>query len=115
MPRQFHDGLGFLTNHALLSNTFEYSLQQVNPKLTLPYWDFTIESSTAGGSEGENILESQMKTPVLQESWFGTVDPEDNMVRGALLLPKVKGGARRSHWYPLVRQCDRVIVCRRWN
>ena len=24
---QFHDGLGFLTNHAMISNTFEYSLQ----------------------------------------------------------------------------------------
>lgn len=24
---QYHDGLGFLTNHAMISNTFEYSLQ----------------------------------------------------------------------------------------
>lgn len=83
-PQQFHDGLGFLTSHSLLSNTFEHSLQQVNPKLTLPYWDFTIESSSAGAAAAEgldNMFGSEIKTPLLQESWFGTTDPATNMVR----------------------------------
>ncbi|CAM9241247.1 unnamed protein product, partial [Hapterophycus canaliculatus] len=39
----FHDGIGFLTSHSLISNTFEFSLQAVNPKLSLPYWDWTID------------------------------------------------------------------------
>ncbi|CAM9627360.1 unnamed protein product [Pylaiella littoralis] len=80
----FHDGLGFLTSHSLLSNTFEHSLQQVNPKLTLPYWDFTIESSSAGAAAAEgldNMFGSEIKTPLLQESWFGTTDPATNMVQ----------------------------------
>lgn len=81
---QFHDGLGFLTNHGLISNTFENSLQQVNPKLTLPYWDFTIESSTAGIAANEHLDDmfgSKIKTPLLQESWFGIADPTTRMVR----------------------------------
>ena len=81
--QQFHDGLGFLTNHAFLSNTFEASLQQVNPKLTLPYWDFTIESSSSSASvdeEGGVPFANGSRTPVLQPSWFGTSDPKDNMV-----------------------------------
>ena len=82
--QQFHDGLGFLTNHGLLSNTFEFSLQQVNPKLTLPYWDFTIESSSTGAAAYEDlddVFGSSIKTPLFQDSWFGTTDPETNMVR----------------------------------
>lgn len=78
---KFHDGLGFLTNHAVISNTFEYSLQKVNPKLTLPYWDFTIETSTAGGSEDGVVNQPQTRTPLFQESWFGSVDHTDDMVR----------------------------------
>ena len=82
--QQFHDGLGFLTNHGLLSNTFEFSLQQVNPKLTLPYWDFTIESSSTGAAafkDLDDVFGSTIKTPLFQDSWFGTTDPETNMVR----------------------------------
>lgn len=82
--QQFHDGLGFLTSHGLLSNTFEYSLQQVNPKLTLPYWDFTIESSSTGVAaykDLDDVFGSSIKTPLFQESWFGSTDPATDMVR----------------------------------
>ncbi|CAB1096465.1 TYR [Ectocarpus sp. CCAP 1310/34] len=95
----FHDGLGFLTNHGLVSNTFENSLQQVNPKLTLPYWDFTIESSTAGIAANEHLDDmfgSKIKTPLLQESWFGTADPTTRMVQNGrwanVPIPKMREG-----------------------
>lgn len=76
--RQFHDGLGFLTTHSMVSNTFEHSLQLVNPKLTLPYWDWTIEELEAQSASvnGEMVI----KSPLFQESWFGTADPDDYMV-----------------------------------
>ncbi|CAM9655020.1 unnamed protein product [Pylaiella littoralis] len=75
----FHDGLGFLTTHSLLSNTFEYSLQRVNPKLTLPYWDWTIEEleAQAASVDGEIVI----KSPLFQETWFGTADPDDYVVK----------------------------------
>ncbi|CAN0279002.1 unnamed protein product, partial [Hapterophycus canaliculatus] len=69
----FHDGLGFVTNHAMVSNTFEASLQAVNPKLTLPYWDFTIESSSSGGAGSGAADESLDRSPLFHESWFGAV------------------------------------------
>ncbi|CAM9241469.1 unnamed protein product [Ectocarpus sp. 12 AP-2014] len=75
----FHDGLGFLTSHSILTNTFEYSLQRVNPKLTVPYWDFTIEYLEAeNAADGDEIT---INSPLFQESWFGTTDPVDNMVK----------------------------------
>jgi len=40
---QFHEGTGFLTHHLALTNNFEASLRAVDPSVTLPYWDFTIE------------------------------------------------------------------------
>ncbi|CAM9875490.1 unnamed protein product, partial [Ectocarpus sp. 12 AP-2014] len=75
----FHEGLGFLTSHSMLTNTFEYSLQQVNPKLTVPYWDFTVESIEAEIAGDDN--EITINSPLFQESWFGTADPVDNVVK----------------------------------
>lgn len=75
----------------MLSNTFEYSLQRVNPKLTLPYWDFTIESSSAGGA-GDGVSEPQASSPLLQSSWFGTHDPTDNQVILVALACGLFGG-----------------------
>ncbi|CAN0299970.1 unnamed protein product, partial [Ectocarpus sp. 4 AP-2014] len=63
----------------ILTNTFEYSLQRVNPKLTVPYWDFTLEYVEAGfaDDDGKKTINSEL----FQESWFGTVDPVDNVVK----------------------------------
>ena len=38
-----HDGYGFVTQHSALSKWFEVVMQAVNPVVTLPYWDYTIE------------------------------------------------------------------------
>lgn len=39
-----HGGQGFLPQHAKFSNVFELAMQSVNNKVTLPYWDYTIDS-----------------------------------------------------------------------
>ncbi len=80
ITKQFHDGLGFLTNHAIITNTFEYSLQRVNPKLSLPYWDFTIDGSSAGGTFGEAVDSAEQFSPIFSSDWFGWYDEKDNMV-----------------------------------
>lgn len=41
----WHQGPGFVTSHVTFSLMFEQSLQQINPSVTLPYWDFTLEST----------------------------------------------------------------------
>ena len=80
---QFHDGLGFLVTHSLITNTFEFSLQLVNPKLTVPYWDFTIETTAASGIAYDPTL-PYTRTELLSPSWFGTADLNDHMVRGLI-------------------------------
>ena len=59
-----HEGLGFLPQHIKMTNLFEKSMQTVDPSVTLPYWDFTIESTA-----GTSIFESPMFTP----DTFGTL------------------------------------------
>ena len=76
--RQFHDGLGFLTTHSLVSNTFEFSLQLVNPKLTLPYWDWTIEEVEAERASVDGEIE--INSPLFTSGWFGSADPDDWVV-----------------------------------
>ena len=39
-----HEGAGFLSQHLKLTNMFDASIQSVDPSVTLPYWDFTIDS-----------------------------------------------------------------------
>lgn len=39
-----HDGMGFFTQHLGLTLEFEQALQTINPLVTVPYWDFTIDA-----------------------------------------------------------------------
>lgn len=47
-----------------LSNAFEASMQSVSPGVALPYWDFTIETST-----GTRVVSS----PIMSARMFGSV------------------------------------------
>ena len=40
-----HEGMGFMTQHIKISNIFELAMQSVDPSISLPYWDFTIDSA----------------------------------------------------------------------
>jgi len=64
-----HEGLGFLLNHHKMSNMFEKAMQAVNPSVTLPYWDYTIENAA-----GQSVFESYAFT----EETFGTVTAPDD-------------------------------------
>ena len=105
----FHDGSGFLTHHLALTNSFEASIRAVDPSVTLPYWDFTIE--------GEAIAKLDQKpsymleiTPVFTDEWFGSVDKHNHiadsrwahaqmpMQTDALSSVKNSYGIIRSYW-----------------
>jgi len=65
-----HEGLGFLPQHIKMTNMFEEAIQAVEPSVTLPYWDYTIESVN-----GDTIFESYAFT----EDTFGTLHtPKDD-------------------------------------
>jgi len=61
-----HEGLGFIPQHIKITNIFETSMQSVDPSISLPYWDFTIDNA-----ENITIFESYMFT----NNTFGTLEP----------------------------------------
>lgn len=44
----YHAGLQFLTAHAAFGLMMERALQAVNPRVSLPFWDYMIEAETLG-------------------------------------------------------------------
>jgi hypothetical protein len=59
-----HEGNGFLPQHIKLTNIFESAMQAVDPSVSLPYWDFTIESA-----QNLQIYES----PIFSAKMFGSL------------------------------------------
>ena len=63
-----HDGLGFLTQHSGLTLAFEQALQAVDPKVSCPYWDFTIDRAHLDAGNWSSLDRS----PVWRDDWFGS-------------------------------------------
>jgi Common central domain of tyrosinase len=68
-----HEGNGYLMQHIKMTNIFEKSIQAVNPAVTLPYWDFTIERA-----EDRSMVDSY----IMQESIFGNMTQPAHMASG---------------------------------
>jgi len=60
----WHQGPGFVTSHITFTLMYEQSLQAINPSISLPYWDFTLESTFY---EPDTFRDSG----VFSEDWFG--------------------------------------------
>ena len=77
-----HEGLGFLTNHMAFSLEFEQALQVVDPSLSLPYWDYTIDANDAMTAELNTGVDSVLAwrdSVVFTDEWFGTTSPSDEL------------------------------------
>ena len=66
----WHDGAGFVTSHIAVSLMFEQSLQSVNPSISLPYWDFTVEGMLYDWTNFRN-------SGVFADDWFGDAAPRN--------------------------------------
>lgn len=66
----WHQGAGFVTSHMGLTMMYEQSLQAVNPAVSVPYWDFTLESTFFGASDFRS-------SGVFADDWFGNASPEN--------------------------------------
>ena len=72
-----HDGMGFLTGHNAITNEFEQNLQRIDPSVSIPYWDYTIDMHHVLGADKKFSVFYQ--SPVFMEDWFGPMgDPDDN-------------------------------------
>ncbi|CBJ26075.1 tyrosinase-like protein 2 [Ectocarpus siliculosus] len=68
----WHQGAGFVTSHMALTLMFEQSLQAINPAVTVPYWDFTLESTFFGSSDFRS-------SGVFADDWFGAASPDNDL------------------------------------
>jgi len=68
----WHQGAGFVTSHMAYSLMFEQTLQAINPSLTLPYWDFTLESTFYEADTWRN-------SAVFSPDWFGNASPNNEL------------------------------------
>ena len=104
MCDQFHEGTGFLTHHLALTNSFEASLRSVDPSVTLPYWDFTIEGQVITNLDKNPSYMLEI-TPVFTDEWFGSVDTDNHIADSRwahTLMPRqmdVASGVRNSYGY----------------
>ncbi|CBJ33496.1 tyrosinase [Ectocarpus siliculosus] len=76
-----HDGIGFGITHSMVTMMFENSLQLVNPMLSLPYWDFTIEGAVIDREFGGDYTRLTEASPLWTADWFGGVDKKDYQVK----------------------------------
>ena len=70
-----HEGIGFYPQHIKLTNIFELAMRAVNPSVSLPFWDFTIETAT-----NVSVWDSPMFTP----DTFGSMPTPPDMTWGWL-------------------------------
>ena len=56
--------------HFVYQLMFERALQAVNPSVTLPYWDFTLESTLYNP-------DTFRQSRVFSEDWFGDAAPDN--------------------------------------
>jgi len=81
MCDQFHEGTGFITHHLAMGLAFEASLRAVDPSVTLPYWDFTIEGEKIQNA-GQNPSYFMEFSPAFTADWFGSVDDDNHIQDG---------------------------------
>ena len=80
---EMHDGVGFLTAHAALSNSFESAMQVVNPSVALPWWDMTVDWAHTIRQYNGTFDERFWEGALWQEDFFGRADAANNtMTRG---------------------------------
>ncbi|CAM9774773.1 unnamed protein product, partial [Heterosigma akashiwo] len=74
-----HDGYGFMQHHSALSKLFERSLQAINPKLTLPYWDYIFDIEEWANTPEEERWDFT-QGELFTAEWFGRTNSETHYV-----------------------------------
>lgn len=66
----WHDGAGMISTHIAYTLEFEQALQVVDPTVSLPYWDFTIDDKAYGTN--------WTLSPLFSDEWFGPIPKNPN-------------------------------------
>lgn len=114
-PRRAADGIGFGVTHSMVTMMFENSLQLVNPMVSLPYWDFTIEGSVVDTDEefGGDYTRLSEASPLWGPDWFGGVDKHDYQVgffTTAIVVSLSTRWRRRDHLRTTSQEFDATVL-----
>ena len=72
--------MGLLTQHSAMTMEFELSLQSIDASLSVPYWDYTMDSARVE-ADGKNRISDIFKNSELFTSeWFGATDSKEHTV-----------------------------------
>mmetsp|Transcript_19736 Transcript_19736/g.23496 ORF Transcript_19736/g.23496 Transcript_19736/m.23496 type:complete len:671 (-) Transcript_19736:165-2177(-) len=71
-----HDGNGFATQHLALTIRYEAAIQSINPKIVMPYWEYTIESADIITNHNGNFNKFYELSVVFSSDWFGSFDTQ---------------------------------------
>lgn len=71
-----HDGMGFLMGHNAITIEFEKNLQLINPAVTIPYWDYSIDMHDVYNND-KNFAVFYEST-VINDDWFGPMGSNDH-------------------------------------
>jgi len=66
----WHDGAGIMTHHTSITLEFENSLRVVDPTVSMPYWDYTIDEYIYGVDWEDSVIFS--------DDWFGDASPDND-------------------------------------
>jgi hypothetical protein len=69
-------GISFTPHTTRLSLSFRYeaALQAINPRIIMPYWEYTMESAEIMTDHNGNFNAFYEISPVFSEKWFGNFD-----------------------------------------
>jgi len=85
-----HDGYGVFAQHAAITILLEQSIQEVNPKLSMPYWDYVqdFEEFQAAGQGFMGFVNGEL----FSSEYFGATDADGHVQDGRwarLTIPTV--------------------------
>jgi hypothetical protein len=72
----FHGGLSFITSHAAFTLQIEQALQAIDPSISQPYWDYTLDAFMLGHDWDQSVI--------FDRDWYGKVI--QSFVRRALAV-----------------------------
>jgi hypothetical protein len=78
-----HDGMGISTQHTAMTSEFEQALQAVNPKVAVPYWDYTVDSVKMSSDKKyrpESFSDIFRDSELFTGVWFGTTNAKDHRI-----------------------------------
>ena len=77
----WHDGAGVVTHHMAFTLEAEQSLQAIDPTLTMPYWEYAMDTYK---------YDEWYDSPIFDSDWLGSARPASHVMEGTFadaLLP----------------------------